>query len=430
MRILLANYRYFVSGGPERYMFNVGRSLAERGYEIIPFSIRYTRNEPTPYDRYFVEPLGSPDEVLFRQQRLTLPSLKRTLLRLFYDSDVESAVVRLVGDTRPQIAYVLHYLRKLSPALLTGLKKARLPIVVRLSDYGMLCPGFHCLRDSMPCGLCVGGDLWPSIRYQCVQRSRVASGLNAIATMYHRFRRFFNLIDVFVVTTRFMYDMMARAGFAESRLKWIPTFVDGSVFRPSDSSARDGYIAFGGRLEEIKGLEVLVDAVAWLRTHRSDLDLKLKLAGTGDPQYIERIRRSIREKNLGEVIDMVGMLGTKDLVALLSRAVVSVVPSLWYENLPNAILESYACGTPVLASNLGSLAECVIEGETGFLFRPGDAHDLAVKLTYILDNPGLASTMSAKARGVAETTYSPAMHIRSLEELFAGLEEKNRARHM
>ena len=175
MRILLANYRYFVSGGPERYMFNVTDALVARGHEVIPFSVKYARNKPTPYASYFVEPIGRDDEVTFREQRFALRTMWRMWVRLFYAPDVEHAVSRLLSDTRPQVAYVLHYLRKLSPSLLVGLKKAGLPIVIRVSDYAMLCPQSHCLRNGLPCELCVRGDLLPSVRYRCVQHSSFSS---------------------------------------------------------------------------------------------------------------------------------------------------------------------------------------------------------------------------------------------------------------
>ena len=152
MKIFIANYRYFISGGPERYMFNVIDALTEQGNDIIPFSIHYTRNRSTPYAPYFIEPLGSRDEVFFRQQRMSSKSAFKTVSRLFYARDVERAVTKLVNETKPQIAYVLHYLRKLSPSLLVGLKKAGIPIVVRLSDYAMLCPQapLHPRRISLP----------------------------------------------------------------------------------------------------------------------------------------------------------------------------------------------------------------------------------------------------------------------------------------
>jgi glycosyltransferase involved in cell wall biosynthesis len=425
MRILLANYRYFVSGGPERYMFNVSAALGARGHEVIPFSVRYARNEPTPYARYFVEPLGDADEVRFAEQRATLRALARTLVRLFYDPGVERAVGRLAADTRPEVAYVLHYLRKLSPALLAGLAQAGLPIVVRLSDFGMLCPEQHLLRDGSPCELCLGGSLWPSVRHACVQGSRVASGLNALATSFHRRRRYFDLIDAFVVTTRFMQKKMIDAGFAPERLRWIPTPVDTAAFRPRAAGEREPWVAYAGRLEAIKGVHVLIEAARILRRRRPELRFTVKLAGAGSRDYEARLRAIAGQAELGGVVEFLGELNAPALAEVLGRAAVSVVPSLWYENLPNAVLESHACGTPVLASDHGALSECVADGETGFRFPPGDAEALAERLEFCLDHREETAAMGEGARGVAETDYSPERHVEALEGLFSELRSRS-----
>ncbi|MBI5649259.1 MAG: glycosyltransferase family 4 protein [Chloroflexi bacterium] len=421
MRILLANYRYFVSGGPERYMFNVTDALTARGHTLIPFSINYTRNQPTPYTRYFVEPLGSRDEIYFRDQRPTFQTYSRTLTRLFYAPDVERAITRLVAETKPQVAYVLHYLRKLSPSLLVGLKKAGLPIVVRLSDYAMLCPQAHCLRDNTPCELCVRGNLLPSIRYRCVQHSFAASALNALATWFHQSRRYFDLIDVFVTTTEFMYRMMRQAGFPERRLRFIPTFVNGNLFHPTPNFVKENYIAYAGRLEEIKGAHILIQALARLRRTHPDLTINLKIAGTGDADYRARLETQIVKAGLSDSIQFVGELQTQDLTNFLNRAILTIVPSVCYENFPNIALESYACGTPVLASRIGSLTECVSEGETGFLFDIGNAARLADRIVFCLDHPELLATMTSNARRAAETIYSPDTHLIKLEQLFGSL---------
>jgi glycosyltransferase involved in cell wall biosynthesis len=417
MKILIVNYRYFVSGGPERYMFNLTEGLTSRGHEVIPFSIRYSANDPTPYAQYFVEPLGSPDEVTFAEQCLTAGTVWRTMQRLFYASDVERAVRRIVSETRPQIAYVLHYLRKLSPSLLVGLKRAGVPVVVRLSDYGMLCAEQHCLRGGVACELCVLGNLWPSIRYGCVQNSRTASALNALATCYHRWRRYFDLIDVFVTTTQIMHRMMLAAGFPERRLRCVPTYVDGTTFRPSTGFEKSPYLAYAGALRAIKGVHVLVDALAILRRTRPDLPLCAKIAGAGDPGYSAHLERKVREAGLQDVVELVGELNATALATLLNKALVAVVPSVCYENLPNAVLESYACGTPVIASDHGALRECVVNGETGYRFPPGDAAGLAGQLEHCLGHPQEVLAMAKNARRVAETVYSPAHHLDALERL-------------
>lgn len=399
-------------------MFNVTDALTARGHEVIPFSVNYTRNRFTPYARHFVEPLGGPDEVLFREQRRTPQALLRSMKRLFYAPDVEHAISQLVTDTKPQIAYVLHYLRKLSPSLLVGLKRANLPIVVRLSDYAMLCPQSHCLRSEAPCTLCIHGDLWPSVRYRCVQHSAAASLLNALATWFHRSRRYFDLIDIFLTTNQFMFDMMIAAGISKQRLRYVPTFVNGEHFRPAPDDSKDGYIVYSGRLEAIKGVHVLVDALGQLSRRRPDLRPQVKIIGSGGAEYIAMIKERIKYLELEGSITLIGAIDARELAGLLSRALFSIVPSIWYENLPNTVLESYACGTPVIASDIGSLTECVRDGDTGYLFSVGDHAGLAERIEYSLDHPQLLTQMSRRARLAAETIYSPQRHLDTLEGVF------------
>lgn len=408
-------------------MFNVMDVLQDRGHDIIPFSVQYTKNIPSAYSKYFAEPLGSRDEVLFQEQRLNIRTLARTMARLFYSPEVERAVRNLVKDTKPEIAYVLHYLRKLSPSLLVGLKKLNIPIVVRLSDYAMLCPQAHCLRGEKPCVLCVNEQsLLPSVYHRCVQNSFAASALNVLATWYHQVRRYFDLIDVFVTTNAFMYDMMKSAGFGEQRLRCIPTFVNTEVFQPVNGLKKDNNIIYAGRLEPIKGVHVLIDAINMLHLKRPDLKLHIKIVGTGNPAYLLALQNKVRQYGLEEMVEFTGDIDTQRLCVLLAQAKLTIVPSLWYENLPNSMLESYACGTPVIASRIGSLTASVREGETGFLFEPGDPSSLAERLIYCFDHPEHNHEMAMAARRVAESTYAPSRHVAVLEELFSEIKNKRR----
>lgn len=418
MRILLANYRYFVSGGPERYMFNVADALTDRGHHVVPFSIRYARNRPSPYAGYFAEPLGGETEVTFREHRQTPRTIVRTATRLFYAPDVERAASRLIADTRPDVAYVLHYLRKLSPSLLVALKRAGLPIVVRLSDYAMLCPQAHFVRAGAPCELCSGGNLLPSVRHGCVQGSVAISAMQAAATWFHRMRGYFDLIDAFVLPSHFLLDRMLSAGFDAARLRLVPTFVDSRTFSPPPSFSKDDYVVYAGRLDPLKGVDVLLRGFSRHVEERPTADVRLKIAGAGDVEYEGSLRALARGLGIAERVDFLGFLDGPALVDLVGRARVAVVPSVWYENMPNSLLEAYASGTGVLASDLGSLPECVEPGRSGYLFRPGDPFSLANALARVLDEPGKDVALGRCGRALAETTYAPDAHIDALERLF------------
>jgi glycosyltransferase involved in cell wall biosynthesis len=420
MKILLVNYRYFISGGPERYMFNVIEEFTNRGHETIPFSIKYTKNIPTEYDRYFVDPLGSKDEILFRDQKMTPKSIYRTARRLFYDPEVERAVDKLISDTKPQIAYALNFMKKMSPAVMVGIKNRGLPLVVRISDYGFVCPGIHCIRDDKPCDLCVSGNILPSIKYRCVQNSFTASSLYALARQYHRSKKFFDLIDQFVVTNDFMYKMMVRAGYSESRLKVIPTLVKTEIIKGKIIN-NPPLIVFVGRLERIKGVHVLLSALHLLRENYPSLEFIVKIAGSGDTHYVNELNSFLISNNLENRVNFLGELNYSQISTLFQNALISIIPSVMYENLPNSLLESFTFGVPVIGSNIGSLSGVIKDQQNGLLFEPGSENDLADKIKYSLENPNIVMKWGENAKILAENEFSPEKHLNKLTTLFEEL---------
>jgi len=418
MKVMIANYRYFVSSGPERYLFNITHHLEQRGHEVMPFSINYSQNESTPYSRYFVSPLGGADEVYFDQHKKTPATLVKTLSRLFYSREVEDAAARMVEQTLPDIAYVLYFMRKMSPSLLVGIKRHGVPIVARISDYGTFCPELHCLRNDRPCTLCQQGHLIHSVRHRCVKGSLGMSALEAAARTYHRARGFLDLVDRFVVTNRFMLEMMVEAGFPRGRLVCLPTFTDVERFAPPPPDAARSHLVCVGRLDRPKGIPVLLEALSLLHARGIDAP-PLKIAGAGhDVGYVAELENRARSLGLEGSVEFMGKLDAQAIPDLLRGAVCAVLPALWFENLPNTLVESMACGTPVVASDIGSLSACVRDGVDGLLARPGDPADLADKIARVLGDKELAARLSANARRSALVRYSPQGHTQGLLDLF------------
>lgn len=419
MRVLIANHRYVEASGAERYLFNVSAELKARGHAVMPFAMRHRDNAPSPYEGYFVSPIDKHDRLYFSEYRGSPKALGASFARLFYSKEVEQAVERMARETHPDIAYVLLYLRKLSPSLLVGLKRAGVPIVVRLSDYGMFCAQTYCLRDGKPCTACQTGALMPSIVHGCVEGSRAVSAVHALAMSWQRARGYFDLVDQFVVTNDFMLETMQRAGFPADRLTCIPTFVDTDRFTPSQQ-AHEGYLLFCGRLHEVKGAHVLVDALRLLKAQGRRV--RLKIAGTGqDPRYVETLKRQVQAARLGDQVEFEGQIDPAALPLLYQRAFCSVVPALWFENLPNALLESLACGTPAIASDVGSLACTLTDGEDSLLFPVGDAPALATQIARLIDDPELRARLSQGARSTAIELHAPERHVSSLLDLFQRL---------
>jgi len=86
----------------------------------------------------------------------------------------------------------------------------------------------------------------------------------------------------------------------------------------------------------------------------------------------------------------------------MKEAMATLVSSVWYETFGRVVVESFSVGTPVIASNIGALSELLNDGQTGYLFNPGDSEDLKKKIRML---EGLSSEELSEMRGKARSTY-------------------------
>jgi len=420
MKILIANHRYFIASGAERYLFNVMPRLRSLGHEVAPFAMRNDHNAPSDYARYFVSPVGDSDQIYFDEYAGSPRALAKSFARLFYSKEVEHGVRRLCEAERPNVAYVLLFLRKLSPSLLLGLKRAGVPIVARLSDFGMFCAENHCMRNDAPCTLCIKGNIGHSVWNRCVRESFAMSAVHALATAFHRARGYFDLIDMFVTTNPFMSDMMREAGVPESRLRCIPTFVDLDAFKPTPPAPQPGYLLFHGRLDPSKGVPVLLAAMARLAGDPQVPELRIAGAGQ-DPAYVDHLKALAGAEGLKDRVAFLGHVDPDRVPKLIGEAQMTIQPSAWFENMPHALIESLACGVPAITSEIGAQS-CMLQNDVDSLvFKTGDPGDLADKIARLCADPALHARLSAGARAAALARHAPEAHVASLASLFADL---------
>jgi len=172
-------------------------------------------------------------------------------------------------------------------------------------------------------------------------------------------------------------------GFA-SRVTIIPEGVNTDHFVPSPLEGQG--VLMVGRVEyPAKGLSVLLRALDILK--EKGVATTLRVTGSGD---------------FGPEITSVGWISHLQLPDLYRDAAVVVVPSVWEEPFGLVAAEAMACGIPVIASNRGGLAHIVKDGETGLLFKAGDAHALAEKLQLVLQDEHLRQRLGCAARARAE----------------------------
>ena len=408
MRILLVNYRYFISGGPEKYMFNIKAMLEQHGHEVIPFSVHSNKNVETEYARYFVEPIGSRDATYFDECKKTPRVILQMLSRSIYSVEVEKAIQKEIRDVKPDLVYVLHFVNKLSPSVLRGAKKMGLPVVLRLSDYFLLCPRFDFLYDKKPCEDCLRCGYRTCIRRRCVKGSLFASAVRVLSMKVHKWMDIYRNVDAFVTPSEFLKGKLAANGFDGSKIHCIPTF---TTSKTQLGQPRVGsYGLYFGRISEEKGVETVVKAFEKLP------DRVVKIMGDDTTEEAKRLMAYVRENNLTN-IEFLGFKAGEELEEVIKGARYTLIPSVWYDNLPNTALESFQYSKPVIASNIGSLPELVEDGVNGFLFTPGDPEALAAKVR-LLDADAVAETMGAASRARLEQRFAPEKHYDALMAVF------------
>ena len=127
MRVIIANYRYFIAGGPERYMFKFITAAEKRGIEIIPFSVDNPQNNNTPYSRYFAKPRS--DQLMYTDTRKSLSNIIGMIRAIIWNYDAEYKLRKLIKDTNPEAVYILHEINHLSPSIIRAAKKEGVRVV-------------------------------------------------------------------------------------------------------------------------------------------------------------------------------------------------------------------------------------------------------------------------------------------------------------
>ena len=412
MKILLVNYRYFISGGPERYYFNVKELLEAKGHEVVPFSVKSARNRPNDYEDYFLDIVD--DEVYFAQAKKSLRVVMKSFARMFYSLEAKRKMARLIRDVRPDVVYIMQMHNKISPSIVDAAKEAGVPVVHRISDFQYMCPNalFYNERTGV-CEDCLHGRRLSCVKYKCVLNSTVYSGIKMAAKMLHDMMGVTKKIDAFVVPSSFTMSKLREYGIPAEKLHHIPTFFN---LKDSDPQVTyEPFVLYVGRIEVQKGLLTLIKAF-------EGTDMPLKIIGFSNDGYEEQLKEYLKGKQHN--IEFLGRMTFEQIVPWLKRCRCTVVPSEWYDNFPNAILESFAYKKAVIATRFGSLPELVEEGQTGTLFPRADYQALRERAQWMLTHEDDAQRMGQEGFQRILHQYSPEEHYHRLSEKLKVKSEK------
>jgi len=193
-------------------------------------------------------------------------------------------------------------------------------------------------------------------------------------------------VDLFLAPSPFLRRKMVEFGLPAGKVVESDYGMRADLLQPFRRKPSDvvrfGYI---GSLVPHKGVHVLVEA--FRRASLNGASGRAVLKVHGNPSWFPDYAGRLRAAASGAPIEFLGEFDNQGAAEIFAGLDVLVVPSVWWENAPITIHEAILTGTPVIASNLGGMADFVRHGENGLLFRAGDAEDLARQIAWVVEDP-------------------------------------------
>jgi glycosyltransferase involved in cell wall biosynthesis len=383
---IIAVHNYYQQPGGEDSVFESETELLERfGHSVMRLIFR---NDDIPRDPTWI-------------QSGTLA------LATVWSRAAASRVAEAIRVHAPDVVHFHNTFPLISPAAYAACRRAGVPVVQTLHNYRLLCPNAQFFRGGRLCEDCLGRRLtWPGIVHRCYRDSwALTATISAMQLAVHLRGGWARDVTVFIALSEFGRSKFVEGGVPSKSIVVKPNFVDPD---PGFREGGGGNALFVGRLSAEKGIDTL------LRTwDQLPASTELRIAGDGPMQSHVAAAAETRPN-----IKWLGRVPRESVLEEMGRAEVLVFPSVWYEGLPRTIIESFAVGTPVIASNLGGLADLVRDGRNGRTFPAGDATALARRVTDFLSPTTDRQAFRREARESYTRSFTASENARQLENIY------------
>ncbi|WP_321416293.1 glycosyltransferase family 4 protein [uncultured Desulfobacter sp.] len=404
MNILMANWTWYPSGGDWTYVDSVCDIYRSNGDAIIPFSMENTKNYPTQYSDFFIDHI---DYKIENKNKNVISGL-RVLGKSIYSIEAKRKLKQLLDTVNIDIAQLNGGINNyLTPSIIPVLKKRKIPVVWRILDYKLICPNTTFVSNNEVCEACYKHKYYNCVLKKCKKQSFRASLVAALESYTYFIFPFYKQVDKFLFQSEFTRDLYVKYGFDKTKTHIIENPYSSKDVVPQFFGKN--YILYFGRIETLKGIYTLLDAMKKLP------DITLKIVGNGS-EYENSINYAKRNKILN--VHFTGPKWGDELVPILRDAEFVVVPSEWYEPSPYAALQSLAYGKPIIASNIGGLKDIVCHKENGLLFQPGNVNILCQAISELFSNKKDIERMGICAAKTVERNYNPKRYYENTMELF------------
>jgi glycosyltransferase involved in cell wall biosynthesis len=402
VEVLLVNKFFRPGAGAETAFFQTRDLLSQHGHDVIDFAMQDPANLPSPYSEHFAP---------HRSYTADGPPLRRAIdaASSIYSPAARRALSGLLDRRRPDVAHLHNIYHQLTFSIVDELAERRIPIVLTLHDWKIACPSYTLFTEGKPCRRCPSGTVLNAVRHRCVKGSLAASGLAAAEATMVRRRRMYDKVHRLIAPSRFGVSVARMGGARAERVEFLPNFLSDQELRVEATPAEGPLVVYAGRLEETKGIRVLLEAFGMVREPAA-----LRVAGSGELEAEVRAAAARDPR-----IEYLGRLPREEMYRELAHAQLVVLPALYEDNGPLTILEAQARGKPMIVSDRGGLPEFVEHERTGLVVPAGDARALADAISRVLRDPSQAETWGRQAQEQVRRDHAPAQHYERLLEIYS-----------
>ncbi len=402
MKILQINKFYYKRGGSETHFFELVNLLRKNNHEVNVFSTKNDKNFKAERNDYFI------DEI-----EMSLSNFKKGL-NIFYNRQAVKMAEKMILNNRPDIVHIHNISHHFSPAILKVFKKHNIPIIMTVHDYKLICPNYKLFNNGEVCEKCVGKKYYQCALNKCIKDSYLASSIMTLEAYWAKWNKYYDLVNIFIAPSYFMRNKLIEGGISGKKVKYLNNFLSNSNIEKQTVNEKNfsRYILFFGRLSKEKGINFLIKAFK----NVDDKEIILKIVGEG-PESTS-LKNLVKELNLEKRVNFAGYKSGEELEKIISQSEFVIVPSLWYENAPYTILESYALKKAVLGAKIGGIKELIKENETGLAFEAGNIAELTKKIDYLLSYPKKMKDMGENGRLFLKNNFEEKIYLEKLIKIY------------
>lgn len=380
MKILEINKFNYLRRGAEKHFLDVVSLLKSKGHEVAIFSMDNPKNDFSPWKKYFVSYAG------FEKNDPWQKKLKG-LLRI-YSFEAKRKIRRLLDDFQPDVVHIHNIYHHISPSILGEIKKRKIPIIMTVHDYNLICPNYSLVNDGKNWeDLEEEGRFWNFVRGKFFKNSYIQSLLVYLEFEFNRFFRFYEKnIDAYIAPSEFVRKKLIVGGIAAEKIFVLPHFARIDMKGATcDLRNRTRYAFYFGSISKEKGADRLLEIFKGLP------NISLYLAGDVDKNFVLPKMKNVK---------YLGFLNQEEISKKIQNSMFVISPSRLPETFGLIALEAIKNGKPFIGFDAGAYGEIIESNKHGYICSTED--EMKERIVQLATDEGLRILFSRYALERAE----------------------------